>query len=641
MADSRAYVFKINPNSTGPDEHNLVHQTSPAWVLTFVRWSNRDTLRTTGTPYTDVRLPLVVENDCVQVTTSMNKGSMTPSMNAVLVMTDVNYETSVAPGDFVFVNMLNWEKDARRVANAARNQQAINGLTDGFKGLFKVQSVRKTLAVDPGTGTKTVIFKISGFAFTEFNNTIYFNPYMLDPNQDPKNLLLFSSYIGKDWSHLINQKGLTNVQDIVAVLIQSFIGSGVNDQGRKDKLGNVISPNVHFFVPSLVGTYLGISNAKSASDIYTYMFGIQNYAGGTSIGIVAGMNPNGAYINSDRFYYTPLKVQGDSFLKPEYWNQVKTWSILNQYINAPLNEIYTCFRISPNGRVMPTLVLRQIPFTTEDFTATSGVNTSSASQAPNSINSSTAPTVNVTRFMNLPRWKVDPALILDLDIGREEAARINFVQFFGKTTINSKGTEISNEIAQGNYAYDVDDVQRSGLRPYIITTQFDEPTDAYKEYRSPTWAKIIGDALIGGHLKMNGSITCVGLIDPITVGDNLELDGTVYHIEEVTHVSSIDINGGSKSFRTILSISSGVNKSSSTAGTRYSEMTYTKAQDLRDNDYKNNQLLPGVSESQDTVYRSINPDIDNPGDSTANGPFVQPNNRKGAQSNSSDSGNDT
>ena len=191
MADSRAYVYNIKPNASSPDETQAgvgVHQTSPAWVLTFVRWANRDTFRTTSVSPTAVRnQPLVVENDCIQVSTTMNKGTQTPSMSAVLVMTDVNYETAVAPGDFVIVNMLNWEKDQRRVANAARAGNAINGFKDGFKGLFKVQAVRKMLSVDPQIGTKTIVFKITGFAFTEFNNTIYFNPYMLDPNQDPKN----------------------------------------------------------------------------------------------------------------------------------------------------------------------------------------------------------------------------------------------------------------------------------------------------------------------------------------------------------------------------------------------------------------------------------------------------------------------
>lgn len=623
MSDSRAFVHKINPIGSGVNENNSIHQVSPAWVLTFVRWQNRDTFRVSlknppngfNTQNIDpkaVRDPLVVENDCVQCSVTVSKSALTPSLSATLVMTDVNYETSVAPGDFVIANMLNWDSEARRVATNARGKKPINGPKDGFKGVFKVQSVRKTLAVDGQTGTKYLVFKITGYAFTEFNNTIYFNPYMLDPNQDPKNQLLFSSYIGKDWQNLVNQKGLTNTRDIIAVLILSFIGSGISDEGRILKGTNkVVSPNVHFFIPELVGSLLGVKGAKAAKDLYVYLFGIQSYASGSVRTLAAGMNPERLTTPTERFFYTPIPCGGDSFLKPEYWNQVKTWSILNQYTNAPLNEIYTCFRISPNGKVMPTLVFRQIPFTTEDFKNTG---------------------LPVTKFMSLPRWKIDPALILDFDVGREEAARINFVQYFGKSTINSQGTEISIEIAQGNYAYDIDDVQRSGLRPYIVTTQFDEPTSSNKEYKSPGWAKIVADSLIGGHLKMNGTITSAGIVDPIAVGDNLELDGVIYHIEQVVH--NCTTQDGKRLFRTSVSLSSGLAKSSSEKGTRYAEMNYTKAQNLRENDWANNKMLPGASESQDVVYRTKNPDVDdNDKDKSAqNAPFPQPNTKKGGVS---------
>jgi hypothetical protein len=604
MANSKAFIKKIDPVGSGAGEDNSVHQVSPAWVLTIVRWENRDTLRIKGTPSTAVREPLVIENDCLSVTVTSAKGTLTPSMSATLVMTDVNYETSVAPGDFIFVNMLNWEKDAREVAKKARDKKAINGIDDGFKGVFKVQGVRRVLTTDPNTGTKIVLFKIDGFAFTEFNNTIYFNPYLIDPNQDPKNQLLFASFIGRDWQALINQKGLNNVQDIIAVLIQSFIGSGITDQGRLEKNGIVKSANVHFFIPELVGKLLGVRGSKAAKDVYNYLFGIQQYAAGSSASLASGMNPGGLYQKFDRFYYTPTVCDGSSILKAEYWNQVKTWAILNQYTNAPLNELYTCFRVAPNGHVMPTVVFRQIPFTNEDYTG-DGV---------------------VTKFLNLPRWKLNPALIMEQDIGRDESARVNFVQYFGRSTLGAQGADIAQQIAQGNFVYDVNDVQRSGLRPYIVTTQFDDPTSVNKDYRSPRWARIVGDAVIGGHLKLNGTILVAGLVDPIAVGDNLEFDGIVYHIEQVAHTASISMQDGKRVFRTSISLSSGVSISSSEKGTRYAEMTYTNADDLRNNDYNNNKILPGISESQDVVYRPIS--VDQP--VTPSNPFPQPKSRNGS-----------
>ena len=537
-------------------------------------------------------------------------------MTASLIMTDVNYETAVAPGDFVFVNMLNYEIDARRVADAARAKEPINGVLDGFKGLYKVQSVRKVLSVDPDTGTKFYAFKITGFAFTEFNNSIYFNPFMLDPDVDKKNELLFSSIISTNWASLYNKRGYVNVQDLIAVLIQNFIGTGNTSKGQTNKEGVPQNFNTHFYIPRLVGRYLGLKNAKAAKDVYNYVFGIQKYAGAqaNSTTLSSGLNPQGLVQRFNRFWYTPTPCDGDSILKAEFWNNVKAWSILNQYTNGPLNEMYTCFRVSPEGTVMPTLVFRQIPFTTEDFKGTS---------------------LPTTKFMNLPRWKVNPALVVGFDIGREEAARINFVQYFATSTIDVGGTALSLEIAKKNYSYDIRDVQRSGLRPYIVVTQFNEPSGGQGlAFKSPLWAKIVGDSLIGGHLKMNGTFTCIGLEDPIATGDNFEFDGVVYHIEQVTHSCTINPQDGKKSFRTNISVSSGVSISSNaTYGTRYSEMVDPQGQQKRIDDFAANALLPGVSESQNTVYRVANPDIDDEGayDPTNNNPFPQPNTKQGGQ----------
>lgn len=594
MADNRAYTFEIKPNGSGQNENESIHQSSPAWVLTFVRWNNRDTFRVKNISSIETRNPLVIENDCLQVSVTYNKGTLTPSMTATLVMSDTNYETALAPGDFVFVNMLNWPEDAKRVADQARARKPINGPKDGFKGLFKIQGPRKIITTDPNTGRKIVLFKINGFGFTEFNNSIYFNPYMVDSDKEKSNDLLFASYLGTDWKNLINAKGIVDVQNIIAVLIQSFIGTGVTDEGRNIK-GIVRSPNVHFLMPPVIGNLLGVKGVKAAKDIYVYLFGIQKYASGSALSLSAGMNPVKLNQKFPRFFYTDKPCQGDSIVKAEFWNNIKAWAILNQYTNAPLNELFTTLRISPNNRVMPTVVFRQVPFTTDDFKS-----------GP------------VTKFTNLPRWKIHPALITELDIGREEAARINFVQYFGRSSLGQSGIDIAFEIANKNYVTDTKDIQRSGLRPYIVTTQFDEPTTLRKDYRSPLWAKIMANFLIGGHLRLNGTIACAGIVDPIAVGDNLELDNTIYHIEQVNHTAGISLEDGKKIFRTTISLTNGISTDSNSKSLQYAEMIYSNAYELRKNDFDNEQILPGVSESQDIESRKGNVDSFN----STNTPFA-------------------
>lgn len=630
MANTKAFTMLVGPKLPGggnvpPSEGgstlgptvSLINQASPAWVITFVRWDYRDTLRTQTTTPNQVRRTLVVENDCIQVSTTGNKGTLTPNVSMVFVETDVNYSTEVHPGDFVFVNMLNWESDARAVANAARDGLQINGATQGFKGFYKVQSVRKFIQVDPESGTRTVLIKIDGFAFTEFNNTIYFNPNLIN-QKNLYNQGLFLADISKAWASLVSTSGKPAIQDVIAFLIQSLIGTGVNAQAQVVG-GLVITQNVHFLVPVLVGSLLGINSAAnhnnfnsttSAKDIYQYLFGIQSYSSAPFQTAAQGLNPTNLQSKQmyPGFYYTAQRCPGFSLLKPEYWNQVKLWSILNQYTNSPLNELYTSFRVSPNGNVMPMVVFRQIPFTSEDFVGQMlGVLDGNAASIP------------VTQFLTLPRWKVGGESVYSIDIGMDEAARINFVQYYAKSNFSNKGMEMAGETALHNYIFDKDDVARSGLRPYVVSNQFDDlPSALIKS--APTWARIFGDAVIGGHLKLNGTLELIGIQDPIAVGDNLEFDGTVYHLEQVTHVCSINSEDGKKTFRTTVSVSHGVSVNSSTSGTEYSQMTYADGYQDRAHDYLNEQILPGVSESQDTVYRPANLDLPH----SKGSPFPQP-----------------
>jgi hypothetical protein len=621
MAQTKAFTKFIGPFGSDTSEGNLVNESSPAWVLTFVRWNVRDTLRAipesgVSADLLAVRRPLVVENDCIQVTTTSNKSTLTPSMTAILKETDENYATAIAPGDFVFVNMLNWESHARAVVDIARSKNIgpINKQNQGFKGIYKVQSVRKTISVDQETGIKQVVIRVDGYAFTEFNNSIYYNPYLrTDVQGTPKDDLLFASNIHLDYKQLMTGDKKFYTQDLIKFLIQSFIGVGITDQGGTFAAGSPITANTHFYIPQQVGIFLGSPQAKSAKDVYNYLFGIQHYSTSQNQSLAIGMNPSNINPTVDnRFYNTNIPCEGQSIIKAEYWNCQNAWSILNQYTNAPLNEMYTCFRIAPNGSVMPTVVLRQIPFTTDFF---------STSTDP------TQQSTNVTVFSSLPRWQISSALITASDIGRDEAARINFVQFYvqpGGDPTKADGF-IAQQTADRNYSYDINDVMRSGLRPHVITTNFDDLTILKDEKVGRKWALIMGDALIGGHLKMNGTIECIGIAQPIAVGDNLQYDQMVFHIEEVTHNCSINPTNGVKSFRTILKLSNGVSLSTTNTGIAYPEMVYTNAYNDRKNDYNNiDQNMPGVSEDQDVSYRLNNPSPTANQVKRPDAPFAQP-----------------
>lgn len=617
MPKSKAYTKFIEPTGSNLSEDGLVHQTSPAWVLTFIRWNIRDTLRASsnGDTLLEVREPLIVENDCISLSVNVNKSVLTHSMMAVLKETDANYSTAIAPGDFVFVNILNWEKDAKRIVETVRKSPSenINKENDGFKGVFKIQSVRQVLEVDPNTGTKRLLVKITGFAFTEFNNSIYFNPYASRDNwgtaDDER---IFMANLSKTYAQLMSPKRSPTCQEIIRTLIESFVGTGVSDQGVTWTGGFPVTANTQFYIPKRVGSLLGVKSAKAAKDIFNYVFGVQQYGGGSSnLSLSVGMNPSNLKSPEGRFYVTKDLCKGQTLLKAEYWNQQKAWSIINQYTNAPLNELYTCFRISPNGKVMPTVVYRQMPFTSDLF-------------GKGQFNSKSS----VTRFLNLPRWKISNALIFRTDLGRDETARINYFQFYTRppSELGNPGGWISAQTASKNFVYDEKDILRSGLRPSILTSSFEDITPVSNPaILAREWALILGDALMGGHLKLNGTIECAGIVDPIAVGDNLEYEGTVYHIEEIAHVCNLNIQNGMKIFRTSIKVSFGVSVDDPRFSLAYPEMQNTNAYNDRKKNYeKGTQILPGISEEQITSYRPKNPSPTEGQIKNSDAPFSQP-----------------
>jgi hypothetical protein len=640
MSNNKAYSYPIGNQSAGNNDTNFEKQSSPSWVLTFVRFSYRDLLRTphnslTQTPITD---PLIVQNDCIQLETVDVKNNLTPSFKATLVQTDVDYETAINPGDFVLVNILNWDigdvpnkpSTSEQSTNSPgstfvgemtqdslikRIQQGlnINRLQDGFKGVYRIQSVRKTVAVNPQNAVKTVRFEITGFAFTEFNNSLYFNPNLVNQNI-AGNIPLFSADIQETWANLNNFAGVPFIQELISTLIRIFLGSGTSSSVTGENIsGLTFSFNNQYIIPGLVGKLLGLgqfvnsSGDIRATDLYTYLFGVQSYNANATT-VATGLNPAGLTEKYPKFFYTPDYCPSNSTLKADYWNNVKLWSVLNEYTNSPLNEMYTCFRLSPNNMVLPTIVFRQIPFTNDDFvTQNFGV-----------LDNGQASTIKTTLFTNVPRWKISPYYVFSLNIGKEESARINFVQYFAKSLFTKNGFDLSAETAKHNYCFDAEDAQRSGLKPYIVSNQFSDVPDAAID-NAAVWARIISDFLFGGQLKMNGSMECVGIYEPIAVGDNLEFDNIIYHIEGIVHRCAISDNGV-KMFRTILTLSNGISTNTSKSGLKYAQMENVNAYDERDVDYDNNQILPGVSESQDTLSRAG--DIDNIPSSNLN--FPQP-----------------
>lgn len=573
------FVKEIKPNTVDS------HQVSPGYVLTFLRWSNRDTKNYTNAGPLEVRKPMIVYNDAISVVTTDNKSSMSSTFTCVLKCGDINYSTAVHPGDFVIVNLLNWEVDAERVRIKAEKLEPINEINDGFKGVYKIQSVVKTLKVDRASGSKSMFVTVTAASHTEFNNVIYYNPAIAAAFAE-KGQAMYSTAIGDYYSDKL--KAESSVQETVKDLFAILIGQSQKKFNAKIKNFG----NTHFKIPATLGALIGRPNISYANEFYNYIIGVwgdSKNVVSNSINIGPGMNPGFTAPTDPKTqrptndYTTGKAIPGRKIVHIEDWNNQTAWSIIMGNINNVMNEMYTTHRVGLDNRVYPTIVVRQKPFTSEHFKGASVV----------------------TKFFQLPRWKVSANLLYDLQTSRNEAARFNFVQVFTRQLADTAEQDMAQQIALGNFQLDESDIQRAGLKPYVVTSNFDYPTqkggDNSKQLHAAEWANIVSDWIIDGHLKESGVLTFQGLQEPIAVGDNLEFDGIIYHIEGVNH--TMVMQGDKKSWTTKVTVSFGMDVRSSKTGPVYANMSHTDAQTANSEDWANERINPGISDTQDILGR--------------------------------------
>ena len=559
------FIKDINQNTVDS------HQISPGYVLTFLRWSNRDTFNYEGEDPLDVRTPLVVYNDALVVNVNTSKTSMTSTMSATLKGGDINYRTALSVGDFVLVNMVNWETDAQRIRDKAIALQPINKYNDGFKGVFKIQSVRRNITM---SGDKKIVtYSVHAAGFTEFNNVIYFNPAIAAAFQE-QGTRLYSTLVGEYYQDKLKTE--SECQQIMKDLFEILIGKSRRSSNVKVKNFGA----VHFRLPKTLGQLLG-RKMEFATDMFNY------YIGGWGTPLIStdivGLSFNPRMTEDGRvgMYKAAYPIQGNKEIFIENWNNQTAWSILQNNMNSVMNEMYTTYRVDPKNNVMPTVIVRQKPFTTQHFSPPSGF--------------------SVTKYFDLPRWRISPTLLYKMDLGCDESARMNFVQVFTRTLPDTFEQDMAQQIVQENFVFDQGDISRNGLRPYVVTANFDFPVKKSKKLRAREWAQIVSDWVIDGHLKESGSIVSVGIQDPISVGDNLELDGIIYHIEAVKHLMSID--GDKKNFRTTLTLSYGMDLRSNNDRPYYAEMDHTDQHTKNIEDWENDRLYPGISDTQDITGR--------------------------------------
>lgn len=497
--------------------------------------------------------------------TSDSKENHVNGLSLLLASSGINYVNNVSPGDWIilwaFDNYNDFERVYAHVENIVENQSFANtasGFNDGLKFVGKIASVSRTANSEPETGIRHVYFSITANGFKELDAEVFYNPQLAIKYPDTNSTLI--NVFGITQDALQQGKGHVTAETMVPLAIDTILGIGPQDTERQSLgplAGNIpISSADIYAIPKTVldlirGPLPAYANkiGPTYSDLLSIGIGIQKYAvinTSSGSGPEAGFNSCFQKIKDGRYQAQSLSSQF-LLLSVEFAN-TPVWGFINNFVNDTVEEIYTTLRVNQDGIILPTLTVRQKVFNTDNFV--------------NNINT-LFPGATATSFFEVPRWKIDRSQVMNEELTKSESQRKNFVFTFGQDPTASVQTgNLSDIMGRIPPVINKTDIRRNGLSLFykqmpvrqVITDSGDvkNPSGAY-------WSLMLADMYMDGQQKLTGSILVKGIQAPICVGDNLEYDGNVFHIERVVHTGMIDsATNGMRSFNTLIQVSNGL-----------------------------------------------------------------------------------
>ena len=560
---------------------------SAYWIVAVVRFKYPITFsRQAGASFSDVFAravevrgrPLIITDDCLSVSVSTTKGSPSSKMNCTLAPGRYDYLSEVFPDDWVFAWMFNNLSDAERILGRLQgaNIEPCNDWKSGLKFVGRVESMSKDLTQTPD-GIRFVRYSMSASGFDELQAKVLYNPYLLRQfNGIGKYMqslnIAFNDFISKGAQGVETETAVRTFIDLLlgkGVKRNQGLPTGTVSSGASAPPSNTAGAEGEYayIVPTMVGDILGKKHGDegkkllSASDFIDTIVGVQTYGNGLN-----KERPWEAFLPSNLMdaktqrKQTKEKMKG-SFLPVEpQLNNKTVWSVLNSYLNPILNEMYATLRADHDGNIVPTVVARQLPFSGQKGAEkksvlgelVGGINANLGA----SLNSVTAVNLTTTTMLELPRWYIHPILITNIRLGRSKALKFNYVQVMGDPgQMKSTHAAPPLQISRNPPVRDDLDVARSGLRDFQQVASVS--LASINEGQMKEWTKIIADIVHGQHMALTGTCSLFGVQAPICIGDNVEVDGTVLHIESVNHQCSIT-GEGQKTFRTTLGLSHGM-----------------------------------------------------------------------------------
>lgn len=576
---------------------------TPFWIVAVVRMINPSTfsrvkLASFSTDPTDGigqrKPPLIVTSDCIKLQITGGKDSHLKNLAAVIVGSEVNYLAEVFPGDWVGAWIVNDQSKFNDLVKRIGDGDQCNGFSDGFKFLGRVANVRKTLAVDPSSGFKSVRYQVSAVGFKELDSQTFFEPGL---EQGDPGTASWMARADKDLLDSLTGVGRGSVfvsaNEAIPFFTNLLLGDGIpkslSNRGGDENpelqeitgLTQQKDAPFAYIMPKIISNWMGKKSRAPTkdggmaayADILEMIIGLQRYTGDAIDqtlflnndflkGAKKGRNPivfipDGVFGQGGLVKATSTPLLSQFLPQPQSFSGRTVWSALQDFLNPVINEMYTCLRMNQDGSVVPTIIVRQLPFSSNAIVGkqVSKVNDPGVANDQDEVFMLAFDSVEVTPFLELPRWKLDPGMVWHVDLGRSDSMRFNFVRIHGQNPLTNRETIEASQDIRNPPMRDNLDIQRNGLR--IASSVVDcSPSDA-QDGGVRKWSVIVSDILMGQHMALTGTISCVGIQAPICEGDNLEFDDTVFHIESVIHECSID-QGGRKSWTTSVMLSHGM-----------------------------------------------------------------------------------
>ncbi len=581
--------------------------TDPYWIIavfrlgvpvSFSRKLNASNHSVTDGALLRTEKPLVITDDCIQIQVSNSKTAHIKQMTAVLKQTTVNYLVEILPGDYVLAWIMNnrttYETVVKKL-DALNPDDPANFFQSGLKFVGRVDDVNKNISVDPQSGTKQTAYSIKGSGFQELDTQLFYDYALASSDVMKQDIGTYLARLGQSINKIFGQqtKGQIdrdNVNRIIPELINLIVGDGPDRKKvihvrNEDGTSQSNMPSADndspyaYLVPQSVGNALGrnkaddekIAGVMSYADIMEMSIGVESYStrDDNSYGtFIPDYDPNHPEGMANRRYGKQRLMGTFLPMMPDFANR-PLWSVFQQYLNPAINEMYTALKVNADGLIVPTVTLRQIPFTTDAFVKPadpkprgSWVDQEAGVDGPLPAGQDLAQNerdtvVNTTKFLDLPRWHIPATLVRNVSIGRSNATRVNFVHVYGQSAyLSDHNVPIQAQMIRNPPVGEDLDILRAGLRPYRMTVACWVNAQVGKV--GGAWIALIADWTMGSHLTLNGHIEMFGVQSPIAEGDNVEFDGVVYHIMNIGHSASINTMTGTKQWTTTLQICNGM-----------------------------------------------------------------------------------